>query len=104
MRLVKKNKQINKQTKKTQKNLPANAGDTGDVSLIPESGRTVDVGSVPGSGRSLGVKKKAPHSSILPGRTPWTEDPSGLQSDRTEHLRTIFRVKVCRQFQFCFYL
>ena len=40
------------------KNLPANAGDTG---LIP--------------GLEEGV---APHSSILAGKIPWTEEPGGL--------------------------
>ena len=42
------------------KSLPANAGDTG---LIP--------------GLEDGV---APHSSILAGKIPWTEEPGRLQS------------------------
>ena len=53
------------------KNLPANAGDAGDVGSIP--------------GRSPGLedpleKEMATHSSILAWRIPWTEQPGGLQS------------------------
>ena len=49
------------------KNLPASAGDVGDV------------------GRSLGwedplEKGMATHSSILAWSIPWTEEPGGLQS------------------------
>ena len=54
------------------KNPPANAGDAGDVDLIP------------GSGRSLGVT----HSNILAWRIPWTEERGGLQvmgSQRVRH-------------------
>ena len=46
------------------KNLPANGG---------------DAGSLPGSGRSPG-EGMATHSSILAWKTPWTEEPGGLQS------------------------
>ena len=49
------------------KNSPANAGDVRKA------------GSVPGLGRSL-EQKMAPHSSILAGRIPWTEEHSRLQS------------------------
>ena len=49
------------------KNLPANAGDTGDV------------GSIPGSGRCPGVGNGS-HSSILDWGIPWLERPSRLQS------------------------
>ena len=45
------------------KNPLANAGDAG---LIPESGRSLE-------------KEMATHSSILAGKIPWTEEPSGLQ-------------------------
>ena len=44
-------------------------------------------GSIPGSGRCPG-EEKATHSSILAWEIPWTEDPSGLQTDgiaRVEH-------------------
>ena len=49
------------------KNLPANAGDTGDV------------------GQSLGREDPleegmATHSSIPAWRIPWTEEPGGIQS------------------------
>ena len=49
------------------KNLPANAGDTRDVGLIPGLGRS------PGEGN-------ATHSSILTWKIPWTEEPGRLQS------------------------
>ena len=49
------------------KNLPASAGDTRDVSLIPESGRS------PG-------EENGTHSGILAWRIPWTEEPGGLPS------------------------
>ena len=48
-----------------EKNLPANAGDTG---LIPESGK-----------RSL-EKEMGTLSSILAWEISWTEEPGGLQS------------------------
>ena len=49
------------------KNLPANAEDLKDDSLISESGRS------PGEGM-------ATHSSILAWKIPWTEELGGLQS------------------------
>ena len=49
------------------KNLPANAGDTGEVD------------SIPGWEDSL-EEKMATHSSILAWRIPSTEEPGGLQS------------------------
>ena len=64
-------------------NLPANAGDSGNV------------GSVPGSGRSLGVGS-GNHSSILAWKTPWTEEPGGCspwsckELDMTEHAHNTF--------------
>ena len=48
------------------KNLPANAGDAGDMGLIPGSGRS------PGGGNGT-------HSNILVWKIPWTEEPGGLQ-------------------------
>ena len=48
-------------------NLPANAGDTGYVDLIPGLGRSLE-------------KEMANHSSILSWRIPWTKEPGGLQS------------------------
>ena len=53
------------------KNLPANAGDKG---------------SIPGSGRPLGGGH-AIHSSILAWRTPWIEEPGGLQSIGLQRVR-----------------
>ena len=52
------------------KNLPANARDIKDAGLIPGSGRS------PGGGHAI-------HSNILAWRTPWTEEPGGLQSIRS---------------------
>ena len=49
------------------KNLPVNAGDTGDAGLNS------------GLGRSLG-EEMATHSSILAWEIPWTEEPGGVQS------------------------
>jgi len=49
------------------KNLPAIAGDTGDVSLIRGSGRSLEEGM-------------ATDSSILFWGIPWTEEPGGPQS------------------------
>ena len=49
------------------KNLPANAGDATDRGLIP------------GLGRSLGGGHGNP-LQYLAWRTPWTQDPGGLQS------------------------
>ena len=48
------------------KNPPANAGDTGDKSLLSQEDPQ--------------EKEMATHSSILPWRIPCTEEPCGLQS------------------------
>ena len=58
------------------KNPPAFAGDTGDA----------------GSGSSLGQEdpleeERATHSTILAWRSPWTEEPGGLQSTGSESVR-----------------
>ena len=42
-------------------------------------------GLIPGSGRSPG--EMATHSSILAWRTPWTEEPGGLQSIGSQRVR-----------------
>ena len=52
------------------KNPPANAG---GMSSIPSPGRS------PGEG-----KWQPTHSSILAWETPWTEEPGGLQSMRSQ--------------------
>ena len=49
------------------KNLPSNAGDTEDEGSIPGLGR------FPRGGHNT-------HSSILPRRIPWTEEPGELHS------------------------
>ena len=62
-----------------------NEGETGDTGLIPESGRS------PGG-------RYATHSSILPWKNPWTEEPGGhnpkgsKESDTTEQLSTAHRI------------
>ena len=57
------------------KNLPFNAGDIRDVGSIPGLEDPLDEGM-------------ATHFSILAWRTPWTEEPGGLESTgshRVEH-------------------
>ena len=47
-----------------------------------------DLGSVPGLGRSPGGGQGQPTVVFLPGESPWTEEPGGLQftgSQRVEH-------------------
>ena len=44
-----------------------------------------DLGSMPGFGRSPG-EEEATHSSILAWRIPWTEEPGGLQSLRSQRI------------------
>ena len=50
------------------KNLPADAGDTRDVGLIP------------GSGRSPGARNDNPFQYSCLKKILWTEEPGGLQS------------------------
>ena len=58
------------------KNLPANAGDTGDA------------GSIPGSGRSPeGESGNLLEYSCLKKKFPWTEQPGGLQSMGSQRVR-----------------
>ena len=49
------------------KSLPAHAGDTGDLGLIPGWEDPLE-------------EEMATHSSILAWRIPWTEEPGRLQS------------------------
>ena len=56
------------------KNLPAKAGDAGDVSSIPGSGRSLEGGM-------------ATHFSILAWRIPWAEEPGGLQSMGSQRVK-----------------
>ena len=48
-------------------NLPANAGDTGDLGSFPELGRSPE-------------REMAAHSSFVTWEIPWTVEPGGLQS------------------------
>ena len=57
------------------KNLPANAGDTGDVGSISGSGR------VPGGGHGNPLQ----YSCLK--KIPWTEEPGGLQSTGSQRVR-----------------
>ena len=51
-----------------------------------KAGAAGDPGSIPGSGRPPG-DKNGNHPSILPGETPWTEEPGGLQSMGWQRVR-----------------
>ena len=55
------------------KNMPANAGDIRNV------------GSIPGWENHL-EEGMATHSGILAWRTPWTEEPDGLQSTSSQRV------------------
>ena len=55
------------------KNLPANAGDSGDVGLIPGLGRS------PGEGNG--------NSLQFASKIPWTEETGGLQSMESQRVR-----------------
>ena len=59
------------------KNLPANAGDTTDVGLIPGKGRYPGGGGGGGNGNPL---------SILAWEVPWTEESGQLQSMGSERV------------------
>ena len=48
-------------------------------------GHTGDVGSIPGSGGPL-EEEMAVHSRILAWRSPWTEQPGGLQSKGSQRV------------------
>ena len=55
------------------KNLHASAGDARDLGSIPEWGRSPEEDMVT-------------HSSILAWRVPWTEEPGGLHSLRSQRV------------------
>ena len=57
-----------------EKNPPANAGDIRDVGSILGWGDPLEEGT-------------ATHSSIIAWRTPWTEEPGGLQSVGSQRVR-----------------
>ena len=56
------------------KNSPANAEDTGDTHSILGQEDPLE-------------KEMATHSSILALEIPWTEEPGGLQSTRSQRVR-----------------
>ena len=53
-----------------------------------------DPGLIPGSGRSL-EKEMATHSSTLPWRIPWTQEPGGLQSMGSQRVRHYWSDLTC---------
>ena len=57
------------------KNLPTNAGPTGDT------------GSIPGNQEDPLQEEMATPSSIIAGKIPWTEEPGGLQSMGSQRVR-----------------
>ena len=57
------------------KNMPASEGDIRAA------------GSIPGSGRSLGGVDGDPLLVFLPGESPWTEEPGGLQSRESQRVK-----------------
>ena len=46
-----------------------------------------DLGLIPGLGRSHGVGNGNPLQVFLPGESPWTEEPGGLQSTGSQRVR-----------------
>ena len=66
------------------KDPPANAGDVRDT------------GSIPGSGRSPGGGHGNP-SNILAWRSPWTEEPGGLWSIRSQRVGHYWSDLPCMQ-------
>ena len=64
------------------KNLPANAGEVRDASLVPGSGRSPEEGM-------------ATHSSVLAGRIPWTEEPGGLWPTGSQRVGHDWRDLAC---------
>ena len=62
-----------------------NEGETGDTGLIPESGRS------PGG-------RYATHSSILPWKNPWTEEPGGHNPKGSQRVRHNWTTKHSTQY------
>ena len=58
-----------------------------------------DVGLIPGSGRSPGERNGNPAPVFLPGESPWTEGPGGLQSRGSQRVRhehsTVAYLHIC---------
>ena len=57
------------------KNLPAGAGETRDLGLIPGQEGPLE-------------EEMATHSTILALETPWTEEPGGLESMGSQNSQT----------------
>ena len=51
-----------------------------------------DLGSIPGLGRSPGGRAWQPTPVFLPGESPWTEEPGGLQSRASQRVRQDWRL------------
>ena len=68
--------------------LPRRASQVAPVvkNLPPDAGDIREWGSIPGSGRSW-RRSVATRSSILAWRTPWTDEPGGLQSIGSRRVR-----------------
>ena len=60
-------------------------GDSVVENLLVNSGDARDVGSIPGLGKCL-EEGMATHRSTLAWRIPWTEEPGGLQSMRSQRV------------------
>ena len=58
------------------KNPPANVGDIRGAGSIPGSGRS------PGGGHG-----NPPQTAFSPGKTPWTEEPGGLEPMGSKRVR-----------------
>ena len=54
---------------------------------IANAGDIRDEGSIPGSGRCPGERKWQPIPVFLPGESPWTEEPGGLQCMGLQRVR-----------------
>ena len=99
------------------KNLPANAEDVRDAGSIPGSGRS------PGGGRSNPLQDSSlenPHGQrslvgcsprgrkwqptlvFLPGESPWTEEPGGLQSMESQRVGRDWAPNTFTSWSFCF--
>ena len=56
-------------------------------SVVESACREGNKGSVPGLGRSPEEGYGYPHPGILAWRIPWTEEPGGLQSTRSQRVK-----------------
>ena len=56
-------------------------------SMVKNLSVTGDMGSIPGLGRSPEGGNGQPIPVFLPGGSPWTEEPGGLQSTGLQRVR-----------------